>query len=635
MKYKNIAVLMTAVDSEAQAKELRGIEECAKKHGYNIAVFLWFTGAFETEKHNIGEVNIVNLPDLQLFDGVIVFDNTLHIEENRKIIEGILEKLTCPVICIGCKIKDFYSVRTDNYVSMRKLVEHFVLEHKARDIHFVKGIEGNPDAEDRYRAYVDVLTENRIPILPERISQGDFYVTGGERAAEEIMNCVLPFPEVIICANDVMAITISDILDEKGYRIPQDVMISGYDYSVEAQNHCPRITSVRSRFYDIGYSACQALVDAMDGKTIEKEILLPDEIVLTESCGCCSEQNGNTETDNRIEYGEAISKRKIIHQLITLEKNFAECEVFEDWMEAVKNFIPKVEVTEFYCCVNEGVTDKLFEMDVMEQEEMTMSQKVSYSKMIYPILAYKDGNFRTKPPFVSKYAFDELFKDSDRGKMYVFSPLHYLERTFGYLVFADSDFTIANQLYISWLISMGNSIENIRKKSLLKNAMKRLEDMYVRDSLTGVYNRFGLDRNFSDIKQKCMMSRMRMQLSFIDLDGLKGINDQYGHEMGDEIITVAASILQSEAGKYRVARYGGDEFIVIGTAIDVKEVEEYWKRVQDRVDDYNKDRKEALLSMSFGYDLFTVSTKTTLEECILSSDKKMYEEKRKKKESRK
>jgi len=270
-------------------------------------------------------------------------------------------------------------------------------------------------------------------------------------------------------------------------------------------------------------------------------------------------------------------------------------------------------------------------MNIMEQEEMTITQRVSYTKMVYAILAYKDGNFKDKNAFASKYAFDELFKDSDECKMYVFSPLHYQERTFGYLVFADSDFTIANQLYISWLISMGNSIENIRKKSMLQNAMRRLEDMYVRDSLTGVYNRFGLDRSFAEIKQKSMMSRIKMQLSFIDLDNLKAINDHYGHEMGDEIITAAARILQEEAGKCRVARYGGDEFIVIGTARDVKEAQEYWNRVQRRIDDYNKKRDIALLSMSFGYDVFNVEGKTTLEECILEVDKKMYEEKRKKK----
>jgi len=632
MRFRNIAVLMTALDSQSQAEELRGIEEYAKKNGCNVAVFLWFTGAFEKEKHNLGEVNIINLPDLKLFDGVILIGNALHIEENCKVIEKILDELTCPIVCIDCKLKDYYSIRTDNYVAMRKLVEHFILEHKVKDIHFIKGVEGNENAEDRFRAYVDVLTENGIPVLPERISQGDFYVTGGEKAAEEIMNCVLPFPKAIICANDVMAITVSDILMENGYRIPEDVMISGYDYSVEAQSHWPRITSVRSRFHEIGNKACEILLEVLDGKEVPCETFLSDEVVLDESCGCSDAKMEPLDKDIRKEKGEAIAKRKMIHQLIMLEKSFSECEGLEDWLEAVKGFIPKVEASEFYCCVNEGFADKLFEMDIMEQEEMTIAQRISFTKMVYPILAYKDGVFKSKAAFKSEYALDDLFKDSDRCKMYIFSPLHYLERTFGYVVFVDSDFTVANQLFISWLISMGSSIENIRKQSLLHNAMKRLEDMYVRDSLTGVYNRFGLDRSFAEIKQKSMMSRIKMQLSFIDLDNLKGINDMYGHEMGDEIITAAATILQEEAGKCRVARYGGDEFIVIGTARDVKEAEEYWERVERRINEYNRKCERALLSMSFGYDVFQVEGKTTLEECILAVDKKMYEEKRKKKE---
>lgn len=631
MRHRNIAVLMTAADSESQADELRGIEEYAKSHGCNVAVFLWFTGAFETKKHNRGEANIANLPDLNLFDGVIVAANALHIDENRKMIKKILADVTCPVVGMRCKVGDHYTVCTDNYTAMRQLVEHFVHEHKVTDIHFVKGVEGNADAEERYRAYVDALTENNIPIIPERISNGDFYITGAEKAAVEIMNGVLPLPQAIVCANDVMAITISDILVKNGYRVPEDVMISGYDYSVEAQNHNPCITSIRSRFRDIGIKACEILLDVLDGKEIPKDTFLPDEVVLDESCGCAGTTRDLEEHDNRPEHGEDISKRIIIHQMIMAEKSFAECQKLEDWVATVRDFIPKVDVSEFYCCVNEGFSDKLFEMDVMEQEEMTVAQRIAFTADVYPILAYKDGAFINKSPFKSKYAFDELFKDSDTCKMYVFSPLHYLERTFGYFVFVDSDFTIANQLYVSWLISVGNAVENIRKQSMLQNAMKRLSEMYVRDSLTGVYNRFGLERYFAETKQKCMMSRIKMQFSFVDLDNLKSINDIYGHEIGDEIITAAATILQEEADRCYVARYGGDEFIVFGTASDRKEMKDYWVRVQNRIDAYNSTRKDAQLSLSYGADLFKMEGKTSLDDCILVADKIMYEQKNRKK----
>lgn len=635
MRHKNIAVLMTALDSEAQTEALKGIEKYGKSHGYNIAVFLWYTGAFEKEKHNRGEVNIANLPDLHLFDGVIVFSNVFHIEHNRKMIDELLDDLTCPIVCIGCKKKDYYSVRTDNYTAMKKLVEHFVVDHKVKDIHFVKGIEGNPDAAERFRAFEDVMTAHKIPILPERLSQGDFYVTGGEEAAEEILNCVLPFPQAIICANDVMAITICDILMEKGYRVPEDVIISGYDYSIESQSHYPRITSVRSRFEELGTQACKILVDVAAGKEVERDTYLPDEVVLDESCGCDNKSNLYKTKEGHAVRGEDIARRKMIHQLIKLEKNITEGGGLEDWRESLKEFIPKIEVTEFYCCVNEGFVENVCQLDILEQEEMTTEERLAYTKMSFPILSYKNGVFLTKAPFESKYAFDDMFKDSDKCKTYIFSPMHYLERTFGYFVFVDSAFPVNNQLYISWLINMGDSIENIRKQSMLQNAMNRLDEMYIRDSLTGVYNRFGMERHFAEIKRKCMMSRISMQLSFIDLDNLKKINDVYGHEAGDEVINAAATILQEESGKYYVTRYGGDEFIVMGTVHGEKEVEEYWERVQQRIDEYNAQGRRAELSMSFGYDVFKVEAKTYLEDCIRVTDRKMYEAKNYKKQKAK
>jgi DNA-binding LacI/PurR family transcriptional regulator len=177
MACKNIAVLMTGLDANVQAETLRGIEEYGHAHGYNIAVFVWFTGAYEREKHNAGERNIANLPDLNLFDGVIVFANTMHVTENRTTVEELIGELECPVVCLGCKISDNYSVQTDCYHAMKKLVEHFIVDHNMNRIHFVKGVEGNADAEARYRGYLDALSEHNIPFDEERVTKGDFYVT--------------------------------------------------------------------------------------------------------------------------------------------------------------------------------------------------------------------------------------------------------------------------------------------------------------------------------------------------------------------------------------------------------------------------------------------------------------------------
>ncbi len=633
---KNIAVLMTALDSNAQEETLRGIEDYGKTHGYNIAVFLWFTGVTEKEKQNLGEINIAYLPDLNLFDGIILFANVFHKENNRKRIEELLENVHCPVVTIGCQMKGYTSVCTDNYTAMRELMEHFVKEHQMTKIHFVKGVEGNPDGEERYRAYVDVLKENGIPMVPERVTHGDFYVTGGELAVREILDRKEDLPQAVVCANDIMALTVCDMLIYQGYRVPEDIAVSGYDYSAEGQEHIPAMTTVRSRFHDLGSRACELVIEEagadFDESMAGRKILLPDEVLVSESCGC----------DSGVPYGDLrgraystseVGQRQLILQMTILEKHIMEGEGIVDWLKAVQDFVLHLDPPELYWCVNEDFVETVFELDVMEQEEMSIEEKLAYTEEVRVLLAYYHGKFQQKGTFESRLALDALFEDADEPKTYIFSSLHYLERNFGYLVFVDSNFPMGNPLYVSWLIKMGDSIENIRKQSLLRNAMARLDEMYIRDPLTGVLNRFGMERFFSDIKRKCMMSRSKMQLSFIDVDGLKQINDEYGHEEGDRIINAAATVLQQPTGKFKVVRYGGDEFIVMGNVRSEKEVVAYWNRVEEAVNTYNEGtKKKAKLSLSYGYEIFKIDSQTCLENCISVSDKIMYDAKRKKKQ---
>ena len=626
---KNIAVLSTGADSDLQARMLKGIEIYGKAHGYNIAVFHWFTGAYEREKHNLGEVNMAYLPDLSLFDGVIIFSNTFHIEENKRRMEELLEKLTCPIVCVGSKMADYYHVECDGYAAMRKMVEHFVTDHKMTRIHFVKGVAGNPDAEARFKAYEDVLSEHGIPVIPERISQGDFYVTGAERAAKEIFSSKLPFPEAVICANDTMAMTICACMQEKGYRVPEDVCVAGYDYSFEGQHCDPKLTTVRTRFREMGETACKVLIDVLSGKEVPKETLLEDEVIFGDSCGCSAKNKDVVMLEEA--HGE-VFHRKMVHQMIELEKNITVAKDYIGWLEAMKDFVKLVDPSEFYFCTNEDFVETVFERSYAEQESMSLEEKLAYSPMTKVLIAYQNGVFKEKEPFESGFALDDIFKDKDKAKLYFFSPLHCLERNYGYFVFVDSDYVIDNQLYVYWLISIGHSVENIRKQNLLQNAMKRLDEMYIKDSLTGAYNRFGMERFFAEIKMKSIMSKSKIQISFMDLDGLKIINDKFGHEEGDRIINAAAEILMKNAGKYYVIRYGGDEFIVMGTAQNAKEAEAYWKKVQDDIDDYNANhKKHATLSMSYGYDIFNIDHKTYLEDCIRVTDNKMYEEKKRKK----
>ncbi|MEH2196627.1 sensor domain-containing diguanylate cyclase [Nostoc sp.] len=154
------------------------------------------------------------------------------------------------------------------------------------------------------------------------------------------------------------------------------------------------------------------------------------------------------------------------------------------------------------------------------------------------------------------------------------------------------------------------------------------------DQLTGLYNRRGFFL-FADEQLKLAHQLQKSCcLLFVDIDGLKQINDTFGHEVGDRVITDAAELLsQTYRDSDIVARWGGDEFVVL-----ISKCSDYTNaitlRLQTNVDFFNQNRGRSYhLSMSIGVQQCLINEDASLEKLVLQADELMYQQKRSKRSS--
>ncbi|MDJ0939561.1 MAG: GGDEF domain-containing protein [Woeseiaceae bacterium] len=112
---------------------------------------------------------------------------------------------------------------------------------------------------------------------------------------------------------------------------------------------------------------------------------------------------------------------------------------------------------------------------------------------------------------------------------------------------------------------------DIRARFDLENAHDAMELLSMQDALTNAWNRRFLEEQFPKIADQCLADRIPVHVAVIDIDDFKGINDQFGHHIGDEILTALADILMQRLGDdgYLV-RLGGDEFQIIYCADDLE-----------------------------------------------------------------
>jgi len=165
---------------------------------------------------------------------------------------------------------------------------------------------------------------------------------------------------------------------------------------------------------------------------------------------------------------------------------------------------------------------------------------------------------------------------------------------------------------------------------------KELKKLAHYDTLTGSCNRgydlVLLDRQFKLAER----NKSSLLLAYTDIDNFKDINDTFGHEEGDKVLKKVVKLLKSTLREIDIiCRMGGDEFLLIFPDSSLKEAPLIKERLDTNLTKLNQALKKSYkIEISIGLSYYNPSNPLSIDELIRIADKKMYEEKKKKKEGK-
>lgn len=638
---KRIAVFICTICFDNQRRILEGILDAAKEQQVDVFVFTCYLSYFESELNKQGAYNILYLPDLKTFDGIIIHKNTIqHKAAANDLVERI-RKSGVLTVSIDEEIEGMSYVGVSNYHAQKLVLSHMLSEHRVSRINYVTGWVNTKEGMERFKAYREILVENGIAYNESRVYYGSYDMDSGRMAVMRFVEASMDMdtktsvemPEVIVCANDGMAVGAMEQLKELGYRVPEDIAVVGFDNDELAALYVPALTTVDKRQETIGRKALELILS----KNLKKPVqhIVTPRLAIRNSCGCSDNKNMYENEINRKYAESSVRMQKVADNIKNMSIDMAAVETIENLYDTLKNYIDCMGSGSFYLCMcDEG---KIFPQRAFELGGISVIEEVNstYTNEVTIPVAYEKGGFTAYSAFGHGRILPDQCCRSEKSSFYIVVPIYCQNWCFGYSVAQNNYLPLDNELYYLWTINIGIAFENVRKKLLLKQMVNCLNSVWAYDGMTNVYNRAGFLQKSEKLLRIMQEKDAEAFMIFLDLDGLKGINDIWGHECGDRYICAMADILKKVVSdRELLMRYGGDEFVIFGENLYDHYALDCEKRIRKLMQQFNKcgtvlnTEYRGRMVASIGISRHRARDIHNLWDIMEAADKKMYEDKK-------
>lgn len=356
-----------------------------------------------------------------------------------------------------------------------------------------------------------------------------------------------------------------------------------------------------------GYTAMHVLYEALAGGHPADETVIPE-----------SHDHGVSE-NQKISEDDILKKHMKV--LTRFQPAVLKAETIEEIMQEFEYYFPQIDDHNTYLVFNHEYLDD------------EMSGEITAYGVNSALMACAGQNGYYTPDLRHVYAVYRTGKILPVGipvssPVHVVYPLWQNNACIGYVVMEGVSPALRNGVLTVIMTLLSGALESVKKKEMLKRNNTRLDDLYVHDPLTGLFNRFGLKR-FGQITYEHLLRDFDAAwFIFVDVDNMKQINDSCGHETGDIALKDTAAVIRKamENENAFAMRYGGDEFLLISrndlTGKIQRETAKMMKETQ----------RPFILNLSVGAFRAAADTGLSIEKCIEKADEKMYEIKKVKKE---
>ena len=165
-----------------------------------------------------------------------------------------------------------------------------------------------------------------------------------------------------------------------------------------------------------------------------------------------------------------------------------------------------------------------------------------------------------------------------------------------------------------------------------KSIEKKLEQFAAFDELTAVYNRRAGLELLKEALHYAQRKQQPLTIAFVDVDKLKIVNDNFGHQAGDHYLQEVVSLLRKHLRKSdSVSRFGGDEFLIVLSECTQAEAQAIFNRIDDDIRQMNQDGRMYPMSFSYGFAQTGSAYEESMHQLIAMADERMYLNKQKKK----
>ncbi len=627
----NIAVIICGLLFDSQKALMKGIERKVRDMGDVCSVFCINGNLNGDEAFVKGEHMIFDLPNVSKFDGVVLVKNTFVSSQNGlpKIFDDVYT-YNIPCVCIDSFDARYVNITSDERASIYALVEHMIKEHNCRKFGYVSGIQIGTDAKLRYEGFINALNDNGIQFENRFFKEGNYEYKSGVEAAKQFAECEDGLPECIVCANDQMAVGVYTELKRRGIKIPKHVRLTGIDYDFVSRVISTRLTTIKRQQYQKGLKAIDILHHYEDYKPGDN-FVLPIALSIGETCGCkCKDENHN-DVDDALAV-DRYEQAELTQYIKNMTVSFMSKKEYSSLIQEMRYFAYMMKPKELYLCMNIHNNAKIDYTDFAGRLSSAAGDKADsdYSDEILNVISCQNGeSVRSGDKFARTDLFPPVANMGRPGVTYYFVPVHFMNENFGYAILGESGDLMRNDYFPNWVNAVSSAFENTRKIDLMGQMIDVLDKMWIYDTLTGIYNRAGFFKLSEPIVNDCIQKDLPVCVIFLDVDGLKSVNDNLGHDAGDCLIKDVANILKGvkKHGEI-IMRYGGDEFVLMAAGYDESKAEETIRNIEVAMNALNERADHPyVVEASAGYRITYIKDAGEINSIIEDADKEMYKKK--------